>query len=102
MIECNNGYHCLTCQRDRHAKFFMLWISDKTKSRRCDSCQDDPIVKKRLENSKAERKAKPLVTRNTPIFEGLSKAQESINKCKVRQDIDDIKTQKEIDDFVGL
>jgi len=80
----------------------MLWISDKTKSRRCDSCQDDPIVKRRLEHSKAERKAKPLVTRDTPILEGLSKTKKSINKCKVRQDIDDIKAQKYIDDFVGL
>lgn len=97
-----NEYHCLKCQRDRHAKFFMIWIADKTKSRRCDSCQNDPTVKQRVIDSKKERDAKPSATSDTPQLVGLSKMEIAQQKCKVRDGIADIKAMRDINDFVGI
>ena len=102
MNTCDNEYFCLSCTYTKHASKFMKWIADKSKSRRCDSCQDDPVVKERLDRCKDERKEKPNATSDTPQFVGLSKKDESKKKCMVRDSIADIKAQREIDEFVGL
>ena len=95
MIESNYEYHCLSCERDRHAKFFMIWADDKTRSRRCDSCQDDPIVKRRLANSKAERNAKPEADANIPLLVGLAKQASAKQHVQTRRKIEDIKMMRE-------
>lgn len=96
MIESNYEYHCLACQRDRHAKFFMIWIDDKTKSRRCDDCQDDNVVKGRVAMRKEEAKNKPFRQGNTPLLEGLAQKPESKSKIAVRRSIEDRKMLREM------
>ena len=95
MIESNYEYHCLSCQQDRHAKYFSIWVADKRKSRRCDSCQDDPIVKRRLERSKAERTAKIDSNTNTPLLVGLAKQASAKQQVNTRRKIEDIKMMRE-------
>jgi hypothetical protein len=79
----------------------MTWISDKTKSRRCDHCLDDPAVTKKLDRCKKERKARLTNNFDLPLQVGLSKTEVAKKVCEVRDKLADIKQQKLDDEFCG-
>lgn len=97
----SNQIYCAACMRNRDRDQFKGWLTNKFEARRCDSCKDDPEVRKRVERCKAERDVKPGATSDTPQLVGLSKTEIAKGKCEVRNSIADIKAQREIDDFVG-
>ena len=94
-----NEYFCATCMQTKHASKFMVWINDKSKSRRCDSCSDDPDLVERVKDRTDERKAK---AKTTPILNKLSKTEMAKNACIVRDKLADIKQQRIDDEFIGL
>jgi len=94
---------CLSCMQNKEEfEHFKKWRTDKSKSRRCDHCDDDKAVKKKLELCKSERKARQGSNNSTPLLVGLSKDEKSEKACYVRNRLADIKQQKIDDDFIGL
>lgn len=93
--------YCSACMQHRDSKFFKIWLTNKDKARRCDRCQNDPVINKRLAASQAERKAKAAAKTDTPVQEGLSKTRTAKERCITRDRIADIKAQREQDEFVG-
>ena len=97
-------YHCIICIQSKPIAEFSKWTANKLKSRRCDSCQDDPVVRARIAKNQRDSDAKSSkqVRAKTPAM--AKKEQEEINGAKViaRRRIEDLKWSREYDDAIGL
>lgn len=96
-------YLCLTCARDRGILHFNLWLSDKSKARRCDDCLKDENVEERKKQSQENERIKKeaLSAKKTPLFVGYAQTPSAEKQREIKRRFDDLAEQKMIRDLIG-
>jgi hypothetical protein len=91
---------CVACMRHLPMSHFTIWLQDKDKSRRCNSCHDCKNVKERILKAEQEREQKPDLVR--PLLKNLSKLEASQRKLQVRRRIEELNELKKIEEEYEL